>query len=81
MGYPQTRDDDELEFFGVRLKGDNPRLAALLHSDVTGEVEVVGRRTREVLAGADDSRAERDVAELMLHADPPVTLRASKPED
>jgi len=41
----------EVEFFGVTLKVRNPRLAALLNSDVTEDVRVVGRRALDVLAG------------------------------
>lgn len=63
MGRPDTLDGGELEFFGVKLKVNNPRLAALLNSDVTDDVQVVGWRAREVLAGSGESRAERAVAE------------------
>jgi hypothetical protein len=74
MGHPQANDGSELEFFGVKLKVNNPRLAALLNSDITDDVQVVGRRAREALAGP-DSRAEQDVAERMRHADGSVTVR------
>jgi len=49
----------EVEFFGVKLKVNNPRLAALLNSDVTDEVTVVARRARGVLA-ADEPDAVVD---------------------
>ena len=58
----------ELEFFGVKLKVNNPRLAALLNSDVTEDVQVIGRRARDVFAGAADDRAECGVAERVQHA-------------
>ena len=68
-------DGNDLEFFGVKLKVKNPRLAALLNSDVTDEVQVIGRRARDAFAGSDDPRAERQVAERVLHADDSVVLR------
>ena len=74
MGHSQANDGSELEFFGVKLKVNNPRLAALLNSDITDDVQVVGRRAREAFTGS-DSRAERDVAERMRHADDSVTVR------
>ena len=49
----------EVEFFGVKLKVNNPRLAALLNSDVTDEVTVVVRRARGVFAG-DEAGAAAD---------------------
>ena len=57
MSPSQVTDGSELEFFGVKLKVNNPRLAALLNSDVTEDVQVNGRRAREALSGADDERA------------------------
>jgi hypothetical protein len=71
----------ELEFFGVKLKVKNPRLAALLNSDVTDDVHVVGLRARDAIAGADQGRAERDVAGRILHADGSVTLRLDEFEE
>jgi hypothetical protein len=47
-------DGSELEFFGVKLTVKNQHLAALLTSDVTDDVEVVGRRARDVSTGPDD---------------------------
>jgi hypothetical protein len=41
----------EVEFFGVKLKVHNPRLAALLNSDVTDEVQVIGRRALDAFSG------------------------------
>ncbi len=49
----------EVEFFGVKLKVNNSRLAALLNSDVTDEVTVVVQRARGVLA-ADEADAAAD---------------------
>lgn len=46
----QRRETDDVDLFGVRLKVDNPRLAALLNSGVTEDAQVVGRRAREVVA-------------------------------
>ena len=46
----------ELEFFGVKLKVKNARLAALLNSDVTEDVQVIGLRARDAFAGAPDLR-------------------------
>ena len=40
----------EVEFFGVKLKVNNPSLAALLNSDVTDEVTVVAQRARGAFA-------------------------------
>ena len=44
-----------VDFFGVQLKVHNPRLAALLNSSVSDDVQVIGRRAREAFAS--DSRA------------------------
>jgi hypothetical protein len=43
-----------VEFFGVKLKVNNPRLAALLNSSVNEDVKVIGLRARDAFAG--DSR-------------------------
>jgi len=52
------RNDDivepDLEFFGVKLKVKNPRLATLLNSSVNENVIVIGRRTVDLLARADE---------------------------
>jgi hypothetical protein len=60
MTPPSTADGDphengELEFFGVKLKVRNPRLAALLNSSVSEDVQVIGARARDAFSGADDS--------------------------
>jgi len=49
-------DSDErgVEFFGARLKVNSPRLAALLNSSVSEDVTLIGRRTIELLARADE---------------------------
>ena len=51
-----------VEFFGVKLKVNNPRLAALLNSSVNEDVQVIGLRARDAFAG--DSRGEPDVDDL-----------------
>jgi hypothetical protein len=57
-----------VEFFGVKLKVNDPHLAALLHSSVSDDVQVIGRRAREAFAG--DSRAAyEDVHRRPLCAD------------
>jgi len=47
-------DQPDLEFFGVKLKVSNPRLATLLNSSVNENVVVIGRRTIDLLARADE---------------------------
>lgn len=44
----------EVEFFGIKLKVNNPRLATLLNSSVNEDVVVIGRRTVDLIARADD---------------------------
>jgi hypothetical protein len=78
MSPAHATNGSELEFFGVKLKVNNPRLAALLNSDVTDDVQVVGRRAREAFAASDGGRAEIDVAERVLHADDSVTIRVDE---
>ena len=46
--------EPDLEFFGVKLKVKNPRLATLLNSSVNENVIVIGRRTVDLLARADE---------------------------
>jgi hypothetical protein len=50
-----------VEFFGVKLKVNNPRLAALLNSSVNEDVQVIGLRARDAFAG--DSRGEPEDAD------------------
>ncbi len=50
MAAGDMRQTSDIDFFGVRLKVNNPRLAALLNSSVTDDVQVVGRRARDVVA-------------------------------
>jgi len=45
-----------VEFFGVKLKVNNPRLAALLNSNVNEDVQVIGLRARDAFMV--DSRTE-----------------------
>ena len=75
--------DNELEFFGVKLKVKNSRLAELLNSSVTEDVQVIGARARDVFADTpeDDARAERDVEQRMLQADDLVQVRMDEVED
>ncbi|MCX6372405.1 MAG: hypothetical protein NTX16_04865 [Actinobacteria bacterium] len=69
MAVDETNDGPcGVEFFGVKLKVNNPRLAALLNSNVNDDVQVIGRRAREAFAG--DSRAAyEDVHRRELSAD------------
>lgn len=77
----QASDGSELEFYGVKLKVNNPRLAALLSSDATDDVQVVGRRAREALAGQDDAGAERAVAERVRRGGAAVVVRVHDSEE
>ena len=54
----------EVEFFGIKLKVNNDHLATLLNSSVNDNVVVVGRRTLDMLARADeeDDEIEEGVA-------------------
>jgi|GEM_PF-2825192 len=86
---PGTAPDDEMatpnevEFFGVKLKVRNPHLAALLNSSVHEDVQVIGRRARDVFGGddvrggveTDDARAERQVELRLNGEEAPVELR------
>jgi hypothetical protein len=78
-GDPQ--ENGELEFFGVKLKVKNPRLAALLNSSVNEDVQVIGARAREAFSAPDDARAEREVEERVQHADDSVHIRLDGVED
>jgi hypothetical protein len=81
MANRQPSDGSELEFFGVKLKVNNPRLAALLNSGVNEDVQVIGRRAREAFRGDEESRAERDVAARMLHNDGSVVIRLDEADE
>jgi hypothetical protein len=74
-----SRENGELEFFGVKLKVKNPRIAALLNSSVNEDVQVIG--ARGAFSGADDARAEREVEQRVLHADDSVRIRLDGVED
>jgi hypothetical protein len=52
------RPTDSIEFFGVRLKVKDPRLAALLNSDVTDDVVVIGRRAIDCVTVDDEEGPE-----------------------
>jgi hypothetical protein len=58
----------EVEFFGIRIKVKDPRLATLLNSDVTDNVVVVAKRAKGVFDDADrlaefDSAGEAEPVE------------------
>jgi hypothetical protein len=69
MAVDETSDEPgSVEFFGVKLKVNNPHLAALLNSSMSDDVQVIGRRARNAFAG--DSRAAyEDVHRRLLSAD------------
>jgi hypothetical protein len=52
----------EVEFFGARIKVRSAHLAALLNSDLTEDVVVVGKRAVDLVAG-DNEEVEPDVAQ------------------
>jgi hypothetical protein len=53
-----NQDRAEVEFFGIKLKVSSDRLATLLNSSVNDNVVVVGRRTLDLLAKADEEGEE-----------------------
>jgi hypothetical protein len=75
MAPMQAPDVGELEFFGIKLKVRNPRLAALLNSDVNDDVRVIRRRMHEAVGNDDDARVKSDVTAPVLHADDSVVIR------
>jgi hypothetical protein len=81
MAQAQASDDGEVEFFGVKLKVKNPRLAALLNSNVTEDVQVIGRRACEALRAADDPDADLDAGGRVLHVDDSVSIRLDEAEE
>jgi len=69
MAVDETSDGpSSVEFFGVKLKVNNPRLAALLNSSVSDDVQVVGQRARVAFTG-DGRGARRGVHGRALSAD------------
>ena len=52
------RPTDSVEFFGFRLKVKDPRLAALLNSDVTDDVVVIGQRAIDLVTVDDEDEAD-----------------------
>jgi hypothetical protein len=75
----QEADCNELEFFGVKLKVRNAHLAALLNSDVTEDVQVIGRRARAALKADDEATpAGSSFAGRVLQADDSVVVRAEE---
>jgi hypothetical protein len=67
----QTKDMDQpdVEFFGVKLKVNNPRLATLLNSSVNENVVVIGRRTVDLLARADEEEGFESLEGAAADAD------------
>lgn len=43
-------ESSEVEFFGMRIKVKDAKLAALLNSDVSENVVVIGQRTRDLFS-------------------------------
>lgn len=68
-GQASDTGQSEVDFFGMKLKVKNPRLAALLNSDVNESVVVIGRRTIDVLAGADEGDGREPREDLAGRAD------------
>lgn len=66
----------EVEFFGARIKVRSAHLAALLNSDLTEDVVVVGKRAVDLVAG-DIEDVEPDVV-LRQHTGP---VTADEDED
>jgi len=52
-----TDESSEVDFFGARIKVRSARLAALLNSDLSEDVVVVGRRAVDLVI-SDDADAE-----------------------
>jgi len=67
----QTHDIEQpdVEFFGIKLKVANPRLATLLNSSVNENVVVIGRRTVDLLARADEDEGLEDLEGAAVDAD------------
>jgi hypothetical protein len=57
-----AEDSSEVEFFGIRIKVKDPRLAALLNSNVTEDVVVVAQRAKDVFDEETEQPAEADSA-------------------
>jgi hypothetical protein len=69
MAVDETSDGPgSVEFFGVKLKVNNPHLVALLNSSVSDDVQVIGGRARDAFAG-DGRAACEDVHRRTLNAD------------
>lgn len=80
MAVNETSDGPgSVDFFGVELKVNNPRLAALLNSSVRDDVQVIGQRARDAFVG--DSRAAyEDAHRRPLSADGGVVRLRTKEE-
>jgi hypothetical protein len=62
-------DQPDVEFFGIKLKVANPRLATLLNSSVNENVVVIGRRTVDLLARADEEEGLEPLDGVTVDAD------------
>jgi hypothetical protein len=82
-------ESSEVEFFGMRIKVKDPKLAELLNSDVSENVVVIGRRTRDLFSveveradaqvgeqAADDAQGQAPGTEY----EPPAAAGAPSPE-
>lgn len=69
-----TSAPDDVEFFGVKLKVQNPKLAALLNSSVHDDVQVIGRRAVDAFS-SDDPAAARQGADDDLDDDADRVVR------
>lgn len=67
--HTNDRDEPDVEFFGIKLKVANPRLATLLNSSVNENVVVIGRRTVDLLARADEEEGLEDLGGAAIDAD------------
>ena len=67
--HPQNANEPDLEFFGVKLKVKNERLATLLNSSVNENVVVIGRRTFDLLARADEEEGLDVIEQPQAEAD------------
>jgi hypothetical protein len=76
-----------VDFFGVKLKVNNPRLAALLNSSVNEDVQVIGLRARDAFTGdgrgefEDAHRVHRDHDDLRDREDRDESVVVLRDED
>ena len=71
-----------VDFFGVKLKVNNPHLAALLNSSVTEDVQVIGLRARSAFSveGRSGPEAVRGYEPDSEVRDGSVVIRLDKDE-